>query len=138
MNSGPSVVRLVGIFSSLTLIGAILALFWQRRYLEKIWSTESMPKGWKHRWMKAAVGALLIFAFPFTVEPRLGIHVSLVHRVFTAVIYAVAFVAFMAVAFFVTRSVHSWQYATRIRFAYTMLVISGLCALASLYYFAFS
>ena len=43
----------------------------------------------------------------------------------------------MASSFFVIQRAQGWQYAARIRLAFAMLIVAGLCALASLY-FAFS
>jgi len=105
--------------------------------VEKLWSSQSTPKAWKYRWIIAAVGALLLFAFPFTAAPCLGLHASLGQHVFFSVISSVAFVAFMASSFFVIQRAQGWQYAARIRLAFAMLIVAGLCALASLY-FAFS
>ena len=137
INSGLSVMRFFGILTSLTLFVVLLISFWRRAYVEKLWSSQSTPKAWKYRWIIAAVGALLLFAFPFTAAPCLGLHASLGQHVFFSVISSVAFVAFMASSFFVIQRAQGWQYAARIRFAFAMLIVAGLCALASLY-FAFS
>jgi hypothetical protein len=126
--------RVFCIVVSVGVVALPILFFWKRRRIEELMATKPYPKPSKYHWIFAAVCALLLFAFPFTVEPRLGIHLSFARQLSTSVIGVVTFLVFSAGIFSFFRKMQAWPYTRRYRFAATMAVIAAIFGFASLYF----
>jgi hypothetical protein len=124
--------RILTIILAATIVAtAFIALFYRGR-IEKLMD-RPYPQPWKYRWILGVIGALLLFIFPFAVEPRFGIHLSVGQQLLMGFAGASFFLIFMTLMSRGAQKVQTWSRQSRLRFAYVCFAFAAICAAILVY-----